>query len=79
VFRRIELDETVIFEGPLETHIDLLWENMADELPQGLLEAGCRKMGLTQAPREEHPRTVRAAKRQKVEESLVDTFKRVLP
>jgi hypothetical protein len=68
-----------MFEGPLETHVDLLYEDMADELPQDRLEAECRNMGLTKAPREEHPRATRPLKRRRVEESLVDTFKRVLP
>jgi hypothetical protein len=79
VFRRNELNETVIFEGPLETHVNLLYKGMADELPRDRMEAECRNMGLTKAPREEHPRAARTLKRRSREESLVDTFKRVLP
>jgi hypothetical protein len=79
VFRRTQLEETCMYVGALETRIELLWEDMASALPQVQLEEECQKMGLPQAPREEHPRAARALKRRKAEESLVDTFKRVLP
>lgn len=80
VFRRTQLDEACMYAGALETRIDLLWEDMANAMPQGQLEKECQKMGLPQAPREMHPRAARPSKRRKaLEESLVDTFKRVLP
>jgi hypothetical protein len=71
-FRRTQLDETVIYDGPLESHLDLVWEDTASRLRQATVEAECLKMRLTGAPRDR--KRTRA-----VEEPLVDTFKRVLP
>jgi hypothetical protein len=73
VFRRTQLNETVIYKGPPEIHRDLLYEDMADQLRRSVLRAECQKKGLRQAPREleEHPPTARAAKRQKAEEVYI--------
>jgi hypothetical protein len=75
------LNDTVIYKGPPETHRDLLYEDMADQLRRSVLRAECQNMELRQAPRklEEHPPTARAAKREKAVETLLDTLRRVLP